>query len=402
MTVQGIRDIDELDDIVTQYFDFDTFAFDVETKGDQRLDTRRNDVFWISMSGPGRCDVIPLGHPIGERIEYAEDDTQRRINPSNGHHQERRINETSGREKWFDIPEPFTPAPKQLYIADAIKVLRPLFFSKRRKVGQNVKFDVESVAKYFGAIPPGPYGDVSVAARLINENEFAYRLGDQVKRAFKFEYDKKIGKEVEKHPYSVAYLYSYLDAKYTWLLWQLYQGKMEKEQIRHIFDIEMDVLTVVIDMEMTGIPIDVAVLEVLDTEFSHEMVRHKIAIDKAAGYEINLNANAQLAELVYETLGHTCKVFTAKTNAPSTAKEALDAFSRDPIVAKIQDHAQLAKLKSTFIDGIRRNLNDGRVHPSFNQINARTGRMSCSEPNVQQIPSRSDRGKRVREVFVAN
>jgi DNA polymerase I len=163
----------------------------------------------------------------------------------------------------------------------------------------------------------------------------------------------------------------------------------------------MDLLPAIIDMEETGTPIDEEVLAGLGKEFKAEMARHKIAINDAAGYDINLNANRQLAELVYGTLGHKCTVFSEKTQQPSTAAATLAVFSKDPVIAHIQEHAKLSKLQSTFIEGITRNTFEGRVHPSFNQVGAVSGRVSCSEPNIQQIPSRTERGKRLRECFVA-
>jgi DNA polymerase I-like protein with 3'-5' exonuclease and polymerase domains len=396
----GVRTFEQLDEVVEAYSDFDEFVVDVETLGERRNDPHRNNVFWISLSGPGRADAIPCGHPIGERIIRDPEDDFYRINPANGHHQEHRLNETSGRLKWVDVPEPFTPAPKQLWISDIVERLRPLFFSDRRKVGQNVKFDLLSLTKYFGEIPPPPYGDTLVAAKLINENHFAYDLGRLTKREFKYEYEKIGKKGPENFPYSEAHRYSYLDAKYTWLLWCRFQAKMAKEKIRHIFDMEMDLLPVLLDMELTGTPVDEEALDELGREFHMEMARLQVAINKAAGEEVNLNANRQIGHLVYDTLGHECWALTP-SGERSTSKETLEGFGDDPIVAKLLDHAQLRKLQGTFIDGLKKNINDGRIHPDFNQMGAVSGRLSCRNPNIQQIPSRSERGKRVRDVFVA-
>lgn len=398
----GVLTLDDLEEVVNAYFNFDEFVVDVETLGEFRGEPHRNDVFWISLAGPGRADAIPCGHPLGERVIRDIDDEFYRINPSNNRHQEHRVNASTGRLKWVDVPEPFTPAPKQLYIKDVIEVLRPLFFSNRRKIGHNVKFDLRSLAKYFGATPPGPYGDTVVAAKLVNENHIdGYALGRCIKREFHYEYEK-IGKTgPEKFPYSEAHLYSYLDSKYTWLLWQKLKPKMEREKVRPIFDLEMDLLPVLMDMENTGTPIDEAVLDDLGKEFSRELAAHQVAIDRAAGAPINLNANRQIAELVYDTLRHKCVDFTP-TGERKTSKDVLEKFEADPIVARMLDHAALRKLQGTFIEGIKRNTSGGRVHPSFNQTGAVSGRLSCKDPNIQQIPSRSERGKRVREVFVAS
>jgi DNA polymerase I-like protein with 3'-5' exonuclease and polymerase domains len=398
MKWQGILSLDQLHAVVDDYLQFDSFVFDVETLGEHRSDPQRNEVFWVSLAGPGRADVIPCGHPVGERIPV--DGITRRIRPNSKVHQERRINPDTGREKWFDIPEPFTPPPKQLWVSDVMEALKPLFFSDLTKGGHNVKFDLESIAKYYeGEIPPPPYGDTLVMAKLINENFPNHRLGDCVDRAFHFKYEKIGRLGPEKFPFSEAYEYSYLDAKYTWLLWQKLKPKLEAESLDHLFDLEMQLLPVIIDMEMVGTPIDIGRLEGLHEEFALQMAKLQAAINKAAGFEVNLNANRQVAELVYDVLGHTCEVFTA-TNERSVSKESLQAFAKDPVVAKLLEHAQLRKLQSTFVEGLLSSHIDGRIHPDFNQMGTVSGRLSCRQPNLQNQPSRSELGRKVRSVFV--
>jgi DNA polymerase I-like protein with 3'-5' exonuclease and polymerase domains len=399
----GIRTLDALDELINDYFDFDEFVIDIESKGPHRGDPRRNEVFWISLAGPGRADAIPCGHPIGERIIRDPDDDYYRINPVNGRHQEHQINPSSNRPKWVDVPEPFEDPPKQLWISDVTEALRPLLFSKRRIIGHNVKFDIQSLTKYYEAPPPGPYGDTLVAAKLINENHRGYRpysLGACVEREFHFKYEK-IGKNVDEHPYSEAHLYSYLDAKYTWLLWLLYTKQLKQEEVDHVFGLEMDLLPSIIDSELTGIEVDEKALGVLGKEWSLEMARHQIAINDAAGWEVNLNAKKQVGKLVYDVLGKPCTVFTRNRSYRSTAKETLEVFAKDPTVAAILDYASLNKLNSSFVENIKRNTHGGRTHPSYDQVGAVSGRFSCSDPNIQQVPSRSERGKKVRDVFVA-
>lgn len=382
--------------------EFDEFVVDVETKGEHRGDPHRNDVFWISLAGPGRADAIPCGHPLGERVVRDPDDEFYRISPSTGKHQEHRVNETTGRLKWVDVPEKFEDPPEQLWVSDIITALRPLFFSDRRIIGQNVKFDLESLAKYFGEMPPGPYADTLVAAKLINENHLdGYSLGKLVKREFEYEYEKIGRLGPDNFPYSEAYLYSLLDSKYTWLLWRSYVKKMKTQDVRHVFDLEMDLLPVILDMETVGMPIDVPALKVLGKEFAIELADIQVAVNSVAGTEVNLNANRQVAALVYDTLGHKCEVFTA-SGERSTSRETLENFQNNPVVEMLLDHAKLRKLQSTFVEGLQKAEHGGRVHPSINQVGAVSGRLSCREPNIQQIPSRSDRGKRVREVFTAS
>ena len=397
----GVLTESQLAEVVKAYMAFDEFVVDVETKGPHRGDPHRNDVFWISLAGPGRADAIPCGHPLGERVVYASDDETHRVHPTRGKHQERRVNETTGRLNWTDVPEQYTEPPVQMWISDVVEALKPLFFSGKTIIGHNVKFDLESLAKYWKAVPDPPYADTYVAHRLIDENALSNKLGDLVNRYFSFRYQKIGSAGPDNFPFSEAALYSYYDAKYTWLLWQRLYRMLDEQDLQQVFKLEMDLLPVLVDMEITGIPVDRDALAVLGHEFSMEMAKIQVAINKKAGNEVNLNANRQVADFVYGSLGHECPEFTA-TGERSTARATLENFAKDDYVAKILDHAKLRKLQGTFIDGISRNLNDGRIHPSFNQVGAVSGRLSCSNPNIQQIPSRSERGKRVREVFTAS
>jgi DNA polymerase I-like protein with 3'-5' exonuclease and polymerase domains len=397
----GVRTLDQLDQVVEAYLDFDEFCFDVETKGPYPLDPQRNEVFWVSLAGPGRADVIPCGHPVGERVIY--DDDIHRINPNTKKHEEHRTNPESGRLKWFPVPEPFHPAPKQLWASDVFAALRPLMFSERRKIGHNVKFDLCSVAKYYdGEVPPPPYGDTLVAARVADERHNAYRLGDCIKRAFRYSY-AKIGKAgPENFPFSEAYLYSFLDAKYTWLLWRHLTERLGRQRLGHILDLEADLLPGIIDMEMTGIAVDLLSLQQLDAEYTLEIERLKLKIDAEAGWEINLNATLQVAHYLYDIMRYPCFDYTHKTGARRVNIEVLERHRKDARVAHILEHKQLTKIKSTFLAALKTRTVNGRVHPNFHQLGAKSGRMSCSDPNIQQIPSRTENGRKVRDLFISS
>jgi DNA polymerase I-like protein with 3'-5' exonuclease and polymerase domains len=398
----GVLTAAQLREVVEAYKAFDEFVIDVETVAPTkqgRLNPLRNEVFWVSLAGPGRADVIPCGHPLGERVIYDTDDETHRVNKQ-GKYQEHRTNPDTGREKWYDLPDQWTAPPKQLWVSEVAKGLEPLLFSERRKVGHNLKFDLRSMAKYYGGkVPPPPYGDTEIGSRLVNENFPAYDLKTCVTRAFHFKYEK-IGKEVEVHPYSAAHTYSYLDAKYDWLLWLKVKRGLDREEMWDIMNLEMDLLSVIIDMEDTGIQIDIDVIQRLGREFAMEMAKDKVAIDKAAGMEVNLNANEQVADLIYDTLGHPVKELTP-TGKRKTSKDVLEHYDKDPIVAKVLDYSALNKLQGTFVEGIQNWATDGQVHPSFQQVGAVSGRMSCREPNIQQVPSRTERAKQLRQVFMA-
>lgn len=383
---------EQLDEVVAAYSEFEEFVFDVETTGPYRGDPRRNDVFWLSLAGPGRSDVIPMGHPTGDLVEVEIPMRKDGKGPLKNakpilHH---------GR------------APKQLYPGEVFEALRPLFFGPARKIGHNVKFDLESIAKYYdNVIPPGPYGDTIIAAHLENENHRGnrpYGLDSCVKRVFGFMYpDKSMRMTLEEHAYSRAAAYSITDAKYTWLLWNHLWALLELDGLIDLLELEMDVLDVVVHMEHTGAPINVEMIRDVDEALQEEIAALYERVRAAAGWDINLNANAQVAKLVYEVRKHKPRMFTDKTHAPSTSEKALEIYrEKDPVVDAVLEHANLNKVHGTFVVGIRERLVNERVHATFDQRGTVTGRFSSSNPNLQNIPVRNDRMRElIRGLFWA-
>jgi DNA polymerase I-like protein with 3'-5' exonuclease and polymerase domains len=405
-----IATADELAQLVRDYESFDEFVFDVETMGPDpadrdklRADPHRNEIFWISMAGPGRADVIPCGHPIGEKVTYPEGHEEHRVTKT-GRYEEHRINPETGRLKWFPMPQQFTPAPKQLWISEVTEALRPLMFSDRRKIGHNVHFDLESIAKYYGdSVPPPPYGDTLVISRLVDENRRHHDLKNLTKLEFGVEYDNRnIGRRAEVYPFSEVRRYSYLDAKYDWLLWRAQQEEMDYENVRPIFDLEMGLLPAIIEMECSGVKLDIESLTALGKEFQEAMAETLIDIEMVNKGPINMNATRQVAHLVYDILGKECTVFT-KSGERSVAADTLENFQRNKTVRNILRYQGYKKLNTAFVVSLQEKVDEGeRIHPKFDQTGARGGRMSCREPNVQQVPSRSEEGKRIREMFVAS
>lgn len=363
-----VTDFDQLSEVVTAYKEFDAFCFDVETIGADRLNPRTNQVLWVSLAGPGRADAIPMGHPLG-----------------NVSHWERPVTKTGKVSVAASaIPAPVhLPPPPQLRPGAVFQVLSDLFFSDRRKIGHNLKFDLCSIRKYYGGkLPPPPYASTDVAAFLLNENHTGnkpYALANCCKRDLGFTWEKSFGAMVEMHPFSIAARYGYFDAKYAWLLWRRYEQALENEKLTDLFELEMDVLRVVCDMETTGIHIDVDAIKRVDRELREEIEDTYNKIRKVVDWDINLNANAEVAKLVYEVLGHKPVLFTPKTGAPSTAAKAFEPFiAKDPIVKAVAHWTTLHKTHATFVVGIRRSLTkEGKIHGSFNQRGAKTGRFSC-------------------------
>ena len=350
----------QLSQMVDEYYHAPEWVFDIETVGENRGDPRRNQLAWISFASTGRCDVLPLWHPGVSNLPD------------------------------FDR---------------SIEILRPLFFNKSRKIGHNVKFDLSSLVKYFGDIPSGPYGDTIIAGFLYDQKRKNKNagLGAQVLRDFGYSYDKSVGKFIDQWPFKDAASYSYRDSKYTWLLWQKGKPLLEKHGLWPVFDLEMDVLRVLVDMETHGAPVAEGEIDALDIELAARLEEIKARVFDAAGYEFNLNASAAKGKFVYEVRGHKPREFTAKTNKPSTAAASLEVYSKkDPIVADLLAYADLNKLHGTYVKGIKPLLVNGRLHADFIQYGAETGRFSCRKPNLQNIPRPdTEFGKRLRGMFHA-
>lgn len=419
-----VRTLEHLEEVVDYYRGVDEFVFDVETVGERRGNPQVNRVSWLGLAHAGRADVIPLRHPLGELITPAysekepwwdENDLTKRGKP---------------RKKWRTVryPAVFSPAPEQLWPGQVFDALEPVFFSPARKIGQGVKFDLESVAKYFdGRVPPPPYGDTLVLAHLLNSS-LRYGLKDMVKRLYDHEYDKeniakpdKDGKNgIEIHPFSKAARYTALDVRYTWLLWNAFLPLITEKKLDKVLRLEQDVLEVLLDMEMYGVPIDVEAMEKLGVILRKRLVTIEKNIFRAAGEVFDLDSTPQKRKFVYETRGHKPFAWTAggkegKNKQPSTKAAVLEVFSHeDPIVADLLDYATVKKLYSTYVGdvsedgdyegGLLQHLVEGRVHADFVQYGADTGRFSCRSPNLQNIPKRAkdENSKAIRKMFIAD
>lgn len=393
-----------LTELVGAYSNFSEFVFDVETTGEHRGDALRNDVVWLSMAGPGRADVIPMGHPVGELItpeEKVKEPWWDEENPTKT---------GKPRKKWRTVLKPatFTPAPPQLDRAVVFDALKPLFLSDRRKIGQNVKFDVKSVAKYLGELPHGPYGDTMIGEFLLNESKTHRRdLGALSSRYLDYDFeDKGIGARVEAHGFSVVSKYSYLDAKNTWLVWKAILPRLKAEGLMGVLDLEMDVLEAVCDMEMTGAFIDMGRVKDLLVKVDDQCDRAMVRIYKEVGHEINLNSPKQKAALLFKPKseggrGHAPHEFT-KTGQPSTAADALAPLAKkDKLIEDMLYFSEWDKIRGTYLRSwIEKNVN-GRVYSEFNQARAETGRFTSREPNLQNVPRRGDKSDLIRSLFVA-
>jgi len=432
-----ILTIEQLEELVQHYSAVDEFVFDVETAGPHRGDPRQNDVVWISMATEGRTDVIPMGHPNGEYI-----DTEYPLLPSAKIRQAKglplRPQDYSKDEK--KAKKIFSEAPEQLTPGEVFKALKPIFMSDKRKVGHNVKFDLQSIAKYVGGLPTPEYGCTLIASFLLDNQNRINGLGldDCLKREFGYEMIKGVGKEIEAHSFDEVAKYSGLDAEWTWKLWKTLSDRLAELKMTKLFALEMDVLQVICSMELRGADIDVSSLASLKKSLEEQLEDCKAEIYVAAGKVFNLNSVKEKQTLLYSAVKDGGRGLKPKHPTPngkkkldsgqrttpqdfSVSEQALNIFAgKDAVVDGLIKYADLNKLLTTYVvpyigGDITRTLAgkskivskkalllNGKVHTDFVQYGTETGRFSSRNPNLQNVPApHTANGKAIRNLFIA-
>ena len=427
---------EQLTEMVAAYMQADAFVFDVETVGDHRGDPRQNIITWIALATENRVDVIPMGHPNGEYVR-----TEYPLLPSA---QDRIIKGLPIRASDYSKDEKkatkiFTEAPEQLTKGEVFKGLKPLFESDKVKIGHNLKFDLQSVTKYLGKLPAQPYACTLNAAFIINtQDRMNLGLDDCLKREFDYNMVKGVGKEVEVYSFDEVATYAALDAEWTWKLWVKYSNQLDKDNLRGVFNLEMDVLDVICNMELRGADIDVSALATLKADLELQLETTKATIYRLAGKAFNINSVPEKQKLLFSKTseggrGLRPKVLTPagekrmEAGNPSTVSDysvsepALKMFAgKDALVDALLNYSDLNKLLTTYVipymgGDITRTLLgksktvakkslllDGRIHTDFVQYGAETGRFSSRNPNLQNIPNpRTTNGKAIRNLFTA-
>lgn len=303
-------------------------------------------------------------------------------------------------------------APKQLKRETVLEALRPLLENPAiAKVGQNIKYDLIVLARH-GVGLDGIVFDTMIASYLLNPSKRAHNL-DQIALDFldhqTISYQEVTGKGASAVTFDQvtidkATAYAAEDADVTWMAYQELEKRLEKEELSALMaTVEIPLVPVLARMEMTGIGVDRQVLERLSREFEAEMARIEEEIYRLAGEHFNINSGQQLGHILFEKLGLPTQKKTRKRTGYSTDVEVLTTLAADhPLPAQILRHRTLGKLKSTYADALLELIHPetGRIHTSFNQTVAATGRLSSSDPNLQNIPIRTPEGRRIRAAFV--
>lgn len=310
-----------------------------------------------------------------------------------------------------------------------LEELRPIFANEKiKKCGHNIKFDIKVMASA-GVEVKGVYFDTMIASYLLNPGTRQHNLDaltftelgfekiskdDLLGSAFaKASADNKGTEKILKSSIGFAdveteklFLYSCEDADFTNRLVKKLAKEIKNKKIDKLFaDIEMPLVEVLVDMETAGIKIDKNFLGKMKVEVDKKILGLEKKIIKEAGMDFNINSTKQLKEVLFEKLEISTEGLAKTKTGISTAADELEKMKDlHPIIRHIQEYRELNKLSSTYINALPELINKktGRVHTSFNQAVTATGRLSSSEPNLQNIPVKTELGREIRKAFVAD
>lgn len=287
------------------------------------------------------------------------------------------------------------------------------FFENDRieKIGQNMKFDLLMLLQY-GINLKGKFFDTMIAHYLV-QPELRHGMDYLAEimlnyRTIHFEdiVGAKGKNQADIRSVDLKKLCDYAseDADVTFRLKQILEKELKANNLEKLFyDIEMPLMKVLADMEHTGVRIDSEALKQSSEILTQEMLKLEEEIRKMAGYDFNVSSPMQVGEILFDRLKLDDKARKTKTGQYSTSEDVLEKIrSKHPIIGKILDYRGLKKLLSTYIDSLPLLIStvDGKVHTSYNQTVAVTGRLSSTNPNLQNIPIRDAQGKEIRKAFI--
>lgn len=308
----------------------------------------------------------------------------------------------------FYLPIPEDPNQAQ----ELVEKLRPFFENESiEKVGQNLKYDIKVLSKY-GIRVFGKLFDTMLAHYLINPDMRHNMdvLAETYLNYTPISITELLGKKgkgqrsMREIPLDQQTEYAVEDADITWQLKSHFEEELAEANTRNLFDqIEIPLLSVLASMELEGIRLDVPFLNSLSRKLDQDIAVLEKEIYQEAGETFNIASPKQLGDILFDKLKIIKNPKKTKTGQYSTAEDVLSYLSKDhKIVRDVLQYRELAKLKSTYVDALPLQVSPhtGRVHTEFMQTVASTGRLSSNNPNLQNIPIRTERGRQVRKAFI--
>ncbi|HEY7986191.1 MAG TPA: DNA polymerase I [Methylophilaceae bacterium] len=318
----------------------------------------------------------------------------------------------SGEAAYLPLHHDYAGAPEQLDFETTLARVKPWLESDSLlKVGQNLKYDKHILANH-GIQLHGIAHDTLLQSYVL-ESHRQHNMDDLAMRHLGVKtitFEELAGKGAKQVPFSqisidMASEYAAEDADITLQLHQtLYPNIERDEKLTFIYrDIEMPLLTILYDIERTGVLLDAGKLNAQSHELGHKLLGIEQQAYELAGQPFNLGSPKQLREILFGKLGIK-PIKKTPTGEPSTDEDVLQELALDhPLPKILLEHRSLSKLKSTYTDKLPKMVNPvtGRVHTNYSQAVAITGRLASSDPNLQNIPVRTQEGRRIREAFIA-
>jgi len=374
-----VTDLDALDRWIASAHAAGTVAVDTETTS---LDQMQAELVGVSLSvEAGKACYIPLAH----------------VAPGS----------TGGGDLLGGGAEP----PKQIAMADAIARLKPMLEDPGvLKIGQNIKYDAVVLSRH--GIDVAPIDDTMLLSFVLEGGMHGHGMDELSELHLDHKpiaYSEVTGKGKSQISFAEVELekardYAAEDADVTLRLWQILKPRLVQEKLTTVYEtVERPLVPILSQMEQAGIKADPDVLRRLSNDFGLRIADLEEAVQKEAGHTFNVGSPKQLGEVLFDELGLKGGKKT-KTGAYSTNSDVLEPLrDQHPIVAKVLDWRMLSKLKSTYTDSLMENINPktGRVHTSYMMTGAQTGRLSSTDPNLQNIPIRTEEGRTIRTAFVA-
>ncbi|MDZ4702216.1 MAG: DNA polymerase I [Rhodothermales bacterium] len=302
-----------------------------------------------------------------------------------------------------------TPLPDGTSTPDILAVIGPLLQVKKEKIGHNLKYDI-TVFRRHGVEVVGPYFDTMIAHYLLAPDEqhgldFVAQavLGYKMIPISDLIGTGKNQMSMRDVPLDQIGPYAAEDADIALQLADILAADLDREDLRKIADgIEFPLMDVLVEMEMTGVRVDRDVLARLSKQMEIDIAAFEKQIYEAAGESFNIGSPVQLGVILFDKLGLPVIEKTPKGQASTRERVLEELATEHPLPGLILDWRELAKLKSTYVDSLPELVNPetGRIHTNYNQTIAATGRLSSTNPNLQNIPVRTPQGQAVRKAFI--
>ncbi|MEP6019639.1 MAG: DNA polymerase I [Paracoccaceae bacterium] len=370
-----VRDAAALQGRIDQIYERGWVAVDTETTG---LNEMIAGLVGISLAvEPGQACYIPLTHRSGGDDLFGSDEL----------------------------------AEGQMPLDEALNLLRPVLEDPSIiKIGQNMKYDSKIFARY--GVDVAPIDDTMLMSYAMHGGLHGHGMDTLSERYLSHKPipikpllgSGKSAKTFDLVPIEDAIPYAAEDADVTLRLWQLFKPLLHTVQVTKVYEkLERPMVSVLARMEMSGIKVDRDALSRMSNAFAQKMAGLESEIHELAGQSFNVGSPKQLGEILFDKMGIEGGK-RGKTGAYATGADVLeDLATEHEMPARVLDWRQLSKLKSTYTDALQDHINPdtGRVHTSYSIAGASTGRLASTDPNLQNIPIRTEEGRRIREAFIA-